>query len=303
MLLEDTLEPVVREIAEFLSQTGGYAGSSWEDYFATEDLIPFERVQDDLVEFVRASNHEARLRIFNIQEVDPDPETIVFHPTIVLKSEPKATASITINNLGSDRASEPFVWRKEWKTGESEGAAVEAGFSLESTTNIEAGGEASQYKVSQEFKAVVSSAWTNQTGKSKEEMTGGEFPLVAGPFSIVEGYLRWNEQTLQRRIECYGSYDFGIQMGRRHKPHRKGWRWASGSPVTWDSLEHLLAVAEKRGSVHHAGYQHYSRLTFPLRYLEQIRAKRLVHIDRLTPPFQGADGIKVVIKQLDSAAP
>lgn len=300
MLLEDTLEPVAREIAEFLSQTGGHAGSVWDNYYAQEDLIPFRRVSDDLVEYVRAANHEARLRLFNIHEVDPDPKTIVFHPTIVLKSEPKATASITIDNLGNDRVSEPFVWRKEWKTGESESKAVEAGFSLESTTTIEAGGEASQYKVSQEFKSVVSSAWTNQTGKTSEETTGGEFPLVAGPESIVEGYLRWNEQTLQRRIECYGAYDFGIQIGRRYKPKRKGWRWTSGSPVTWESLEHLLAVAEKRGSVHHARYEHYARMNISSEYVKRIRDKRLVHIDRLTPPFQGADGIKVVITRLDT---
>ena len=298
MLLEDTIEPVVREIAEFLSRTGGHAGSVWDGYTADEDLIPFERVSDDLVEFVRSRHHEARLRIFNIRETDPDPKTIKFHPTIVLASDPKATASISIDNTGNDRASEPFIWEKEWRTGESESAAVEAGFSLESKTTISAGGEASQYKVSQEFKAVVSSAWTNQTGRTKDQTTGGRFPLVAGPESIVEGFLRWNEQTLQRRIECYGAYDFGIQMGRRHKPRKKGWRWASGSPVTWDSLEHLLAVAEKRGSVHHPRYQHYARMDVAPSLIESIRLKRRVHIDRLTPPFQGADGIKVVIKKL-----
>lgn len=305
MLLEDTLEPLARDIADFLCTTGGGAGSSWDNYHREEDLVSLERHRDDLVEYVRSTNHEARITLSNIRPVDPDPNTIVFHSPIILSSEPRVTASEEINNKSSREQS--YIFKKEFQTGENESNAVEAGFSTESTTTIEAGSEASQFKVSQEFKLTVSSAWTNQTGKSKGEITGGEFPLIAPANTYVKGFLQWEDQTLQRRIECYGLYDMKIEIGRyqRYKKYnarkaRKKWRyrWASGSPVYWDSLEHLIAVAERRGSVNHNRYRHYARYPNlnPV-YMQRIKASRMQHIDRLTPPFKGAAGIRVVITE------
>lgn len=306
MLLEDALEPLARDIADFLVKTEGAAGSSWGRYTRDEDLVPLKRHSDDVVEYVRATNHEARIILSNIRPVDPDPNTIVIHDPIVLSSEAKASASAEIDNRGGSRE-QSYTFRKEFRDGENESKAVEAGFSVENTAKIEAGGEASQFKVSQEFKTTVSSAWTNQTGKSKEQITGGEFPLIAPAHTYVKGFLQWNEQTLQRRIECYGSYDMKIELGRfqRYKKYnarkaKKEWRhrWASGSPVQWDSLEHLMAVAERRGSVHFNKYEHYARFSYlnPV-FMERIRASRRQHIDQLTPAFKGAAGIKVVIEE------
>lgn len=306
MLLEDTLEPLVRDIADFLCTTGGAASSAWQGYTRNEDLVPLKRYADDVVEYVRATNHEAKIVCSNIREIDPDIDTIVFHNPLVLESEPKTSAAVEIDNrTGSKEQS--FTFRKEFKNNENESKAVEAGFSLENTATVTAGGEAAQFKVSQEFKTTVSSAWTDQSGKSKEDTTGGEFPLIAPPHTYVKGFLQWEEQTLQRRIECYGSYDMKIEMGRyqRFKKYnarkaKREWRyrWASGSPVSWDSLEHLIAVVEKRGSIHHAHYELYSRLGYvnPA-YMERIKAARRQYIDRLTPPYKGAAGIKVIIDE------
>ena len=99
-LLEDQLEPLARDIADFLSTTGGSAGSSWKGYHRNEDLIPLKRDRDDLVAYVRSRNHAARIVFYDIHEVDPDPDTIKFHDPIVLKSERKATASVELNNIG-----------------------------------------------------------------------------------------------------------------------------------------------------------------------------------------------------------
>ena len=305
MLLEDQLEPVARAIADFLSQTGGHAGSSWAGYDFREDLIPLARKKDDEVEYVRARNHQARLQLFNVHEVAPDPKTIVIHPSIVLESEPKATTSITINNLKNSEPSEPFVWNKEWRTGESEANAVEAGWQHESwgKASVSGGVEGvAEAEAEAGFKDVVSAAWSQQTGRTKDIKVGGVFPLSAGPFSLVEGFLRWNEQTLQRRIECYALQDFGIRMGRRSKHKRKPWGWNSGSPIEWASVEHLLAVMEHRGSVHHARYEYYSRKTLHPNYVRRINERRRLHIDRLTPPFMGADGIKIVIKKIETGS-
>ena len=72
MLLEDTLEPVAQQIAEFLSQTGGYAAISWENYSTTEDLTPFERVQDDEVEAENIKEIEALEAVIEEQQAKID---------------------------------------------------------------------------------------------------------------------------------------------------------------------------------------------------------------------------------------
>ena len=306
MLTEDKLEPVAREIAHFLVQNGVVPGSSWRDYDRSEDLIPLQRREDDLVEFIRASNNQARLRLLRIRELMPDPDSIKFHPAIVLRSEPKAEASITIDNLLGERQSEPHVFHKVFRTGTSEADAIEAGWQLETwataSASVSAGIGVAEGEVSAEtgWRSTLSAAWSRQTGKTRDEETGGNFPFVAGPHSLVEAYLQWEEQTKQRRIECDASYDFAIEIGRRSKPKGKGWRWNTGSPLYWGSLEHLIAVAEKRGSVHHPLYQHFSTRVVDRDGIARIQAERLRHIDRLTPEFSGADSLKVVIANLET---
>lgn len=290
MLVEHVFEPIGREVGHFLGSTGGGVSSAWEGYTRAEPLVALTRTSDDSVEFARSANGEARLQIWNIHEVDPDPDSIVFHNALVLESERKATVLVSIDNRQGSSPSEPYIWTREFKIGESEAAAVEAGFSLESTTTIEAGGEAAQFKVSQEFKSVVSSAWSRETGKSREQTVGGTFQLVAPARKYIEGHLEWDEQTQQRRIECVGTYDFGLTIGRRSKG-----RWSSGSPMGWDSINHLIAVAEQRGSVHHAHYGHYARRRADSEAVRRLQAIREQRIDRLTPPYKGADNIRVVI--------
>ena len=306
MLTEDKLEPLAREIAHFLTHNDATPGSRWEGYDRSEDLIPFKRVEDDLVEFVRATNNQARFRLLRIREIAPDPDTIKFHPSIVLHSEPKAEASFTIDNLHSKRESEPHIFHKSFRTGSSEADAIEAGWQVETwakaSVSASGGVGVAEAKASAEtgWRSTLSAAWSRQTGKTRDEETGGSFPFVAGPHSLVEAYLQWEEQTKQRRIECDASYDFAIEIGRRHKPRRGGWRWATGSPLYWDSLEHLIAVAEHRGSVHHALYEDFSRRPIDHEGIARIQALRLRHIDRMTPPFSGADNIKVVIANLET---
>ena len=306
MLTEDKLEPVAREIAHFLTHNGVTPGSSWQGYDRSEDLLPLQRREDDLVEFIRASNNQARLRLLRIRELMPDPDSIRFHPAIVLRSEPKAEASITIDNLQGERESQPHVFHKVFHTGTSEADAIEAGWQLETwaTASASASGGigVAEAEVSAEtgWRSTLSAAWSRQTGKTRDEETGGSFPFVAGPHSLVEAYLQWEEQTKQRRIECDASYDFAIEIGRRSKPKRRGWRWNTGSPLYWDSLEHLIAVAEQRGRVGHALYQHFSTRVVDRDGIARIQAERLRHIDRLTPEFSGADALKVVIANLET---
>ena len=299
-LLEDQLEPCARAIAHFLVATGAPIGSAWKGYHHSEDLISFKRREDDLLEFVRSHNHEARLHLLKITEREPNLESIKVHEPIVLKSIPRATSNIRIENRDSDRSSEPYIWNKEFATGESEANAIEASVVSETWGEAKASGSigVAEAEASTGFRNTLTAAWSRQTGRTRAQRTGGSFSLVAGPGDIVEGFLQWNEQTLQRRIEMDAVTDFAVEIGRRRK--RKGdWKWTSGSPRYWDSLEHLIAVAERRGSVHHALYEHYAHNNIPKTSLiKQIQDKRLRHVDMLTPPYQGADGIRVVISKV-----
>ena len=291
-LLEEILEPVAREIADLLVQSGASGASTWRGYTRNEPLKALKRDRDDQIDFVRSRNGDARLRLTKIRPVDPDPKSIVIHPPIVLESKPRVSASQEINNRTSEEQS--FIFKKEFKTGQSEESSVQAGFSVEHTTSIKAGGEASQFEVTEEFKQTVSSEWSRQTGRSKEETTGGEFPLIAAPWTYVRGHLAWDDQKLQRRIECYGTWDFGIEFGRRRRVKRgrnRRWEWSSGK-VSWESLEQLLAVAQRRGSVKDDCYEYFAQHRASSKALERIDQKRRSHIDRLTPPFKGAASIR-----------
>lgn len=303
-LLEDQLEPVAREIAHFLQRANAFCGSSWRGYTRDEPLIPFERKRNDLIEFVRIKNKEARINLYNIKEGAADPDSLIIEPPIVLEEKTRATTTVEVNNLESSRPSEPFRWTKEFSTGESELDAFETSIQHETTTtaSAEAGIEGvADAKVETTVRESFSAAYSRQTGITRSTTTGGEFALVADPHTFVRGLLRWSEQTLQRRIRMKADYTFGVEIGRRSK--RKGrWDWNSKSPQRWESLEHLLAVAERRGSVKHDLYKHFAETTlsrWALAALSNIKELRHQQIDRLTPPFQGADAFRVILTQVE----
>ena len=292
MLLEDQLKPLARDIADLLATTGATPGSAWEGYHRDQDLVVDQRREDDKVVFRRATNHEAMLMLEGIRWNDPDPNEMVFHPLIVLSSTPRASDSLSIPNNTS--VAQSATLSREFANGESEAAAVEAGFVVENTAKIEAGGEAAQFKVSQEFKTTISSQWTKQTGNTKDTKVGGNFPVIAPSFTHVEARLEWLEQEQQRRITGYREVDARIVIGRRQ--HRKGkYRWTSGSPRVWESLDHLLAVIEKRGSPTYQLYDHYAHRNINPVYAERLNANRRMDVDIMTPPFKGAQHIKVAL--------
>ena len=293
MLLEDQLEPLARDIADLLATTGATPGSAWAGYHRNQDLIVDRRREDDKVVFRRATNHEAMLMLEGIRWNDPDPNAMKFHPLIVLSSTPRASDSLSIPNNTS--VAQSATLSREFANGESESAAVEAGFAVENTYKWEAGGEASQFKVSQEFKTTISSQWTKQTGNTKDTKVGGDFPVIAPAYTHVEARLEWLEQEQQRRITGYREVDCKIVIGRRQRKRRGGYRWTSGSPRVWDSIEHLIAVIEKRGSPRHQLYDHYARRDINPVYAKRLKDNRRMHVDILTPPFKGAQHIKVAL--------
>lgn len=295
-MLADIIEPPLRDVAHLIVQSGAPISDAWAGYTRDEDLIPLRQTADDNLHFVRANDPSARIEAFKIHPVDPKPGSLVFHEPTVLRSESKATAAVEIDNRGG-LTQQAYTFHKVFRTGESESNAIGAAFSAESKSEIGTG-QSSPYKFSQTFTITVSSSWTRTTGRTKDTETGGNFPLVALPKTRVTGYLAWDEQDLRRRIDCDGSYDFGIRIGRRRKSGRKQrWRWYSGD-LMWYSLGDLIATAEGRGSVDFPLFEHWGRnhpgdaLLGPVRHRPQLPITQYVQ-------YRGADSIRVVIDTLD----
>ena len=298
-MLADVVEPTVRSIAHLIVQSGAPISGAWKDYDCREDLIPLKQTADDNLHFVRDKERSARFVLFNIHPVDPDPDSIKFSDPVVQRSESKATASVEIDNR-TGLTPQSYIFKKSFAVGQREEAAVKAGFSLTSKTTIGTG-QSSPYSFSQEFSATVSSEWSSKTGRNKDQTTGGEFPLVALPGTKVRGFLAWDEQDMIRHVSCFGTYGFGIKIGRRWNKHKK-WRWYSGAHQ-WASLDDLIASAEGRGSVHFPLHEfwgknppHLDRIVS--RFWKFIKQRPRVSIDQYIP-YKGAANIRVVIETLD----
>lgn len=319
MLLEDKVEPLARLIAEFLDLAGYEHGSAWDrlPYRADEDLRPLKRTSDTEVSFVRTKEppgrpaYEARLQLYDIREQEPDPSTIVFHPEIVLESTPKGDDTVVIDNYNSGSRSGPKRFVKSFASGESEADALSGAFKAEAWATTKASAEAgvevgpASAKASVEtetgFRTTLEAAWSRQTGRSRETKVSFESEEFAPPWTRLEQRLTWNEQKKQRRIECAAIIDCGIRIGRRRK-HNKKWEWTDKSPKKWESIDHLIAVAEKRGSVKHTGYEHFSRLRLSdaaLKCLDKIKQARKIPIDRLTEPYSGSADIRIQIVEVE----
>ena len=300
-MLADVIEPTLRSIAHLIVQSGAPISGAWRDYRESEDLIPLKQEADDNLHFVRGKEPSARIEAFNIHPVDPDPDSIEFHDPVVQRSESKATASVEIDNR-TGLTPQSYLFKKSFAVGQREEAAVKAGFSLTSKTTIGTG-QSSPYSFSQEFSATVSSEWSSKTARSKDNITGGEFPLVALPRTKVRGFLAWDEQDLIRHVSCFGSYDFGIKIGRRWNKHKK-WRWYSGH-MQWGSLDDLIAAAEGRGSVHFPLHEFWGKNPLVKNSLSdyilgRIKERPRVPIDQYIP-YKGAANIRVVIETLEDA--
>ena len=315
MLLEDKIEPLVREIARFLTMTDARAGSRWKGYTGG-NLRPLKREKNDRVDYVRSDGAkdgwQARIAAKDIREQAPQASTIVIHPEIVLSSKHKYGNTIIIDNIHSETESGPKELTVRFQDGESEADAISTSMvnevwatsSQEASAGVEAGPASAEVKVSAEqgWKNTIELAWNKQTGRTRERTVTFRSEEQAPPRTRLEQRLEWQEQTKQRRIECTATIDFGIEMGRRFVV-KKRWRWATGSPVKWDSIDHLIAVAEKRGRVEHARYDHFARRPLSAeerQSLEKIKALRMIPVDRLTDPYAGNSNIHVVLIDVDT---
>lgn len=311
MLMEDKVEPLARAIAEFLSLSGIPHGSTWgrTPYRADEDLRALKRTSDTEVSFVRTRGvraHEARIQLRDIREQEPDASTIVIHPEIVLETKPKYGASIVIDNYNSSSRSGPKELSVSFEDGETEADSLAGAFRAETWATTKASAEAgvefgpASAKASVEtetgFRTTLEAAWSRQTGRTRNTKVEFRSEEFAPPYTRLEQRLQWAEQKKQRRIECVAKIDCEVVVGRRIDRGKKGWAWTTGSPLKWESIDHLVAVAERRGSIHYAGYEYFAKHNLSRDAqgaLERIGYFRSINVDRLTSPYSGNADIRI----------
>ena len=73
-LLENTLEPLACEIAEFLVQSGMMGSKVWRGYTKAEGLNVVARPNDETVWYARHSNRRARFDLWGIRAGGPRPQ-------------------------------------------------------------------------------------------------------------------------------------------------------------------------------------------------------------------------------------
>ena len=254
MNLQFTLAPLARDIASFLSQTGGHAGQCWAGYDGrNEGLDPLISGQSDILEYSRSRNREARIRFENVRMVDP--AEVFFRDPYPAEEKVVSGRSKEYTNESQDPHTLTFT-KRDFPLGETEWQAVS-----EAWRNKDGG-----FPLSTSFNDILYEQWKLGAGMDKETTIGGDFPLIVQPGRYVKAQLQWFERQWQRRTWAFGKYDMGVTLGKLIRSRRFNretsqyeWCeiWEKGSPIHWNSLDHLIAVAEQRGKPGWARYKHY----------------------------------------------
>ena len=311
MLLEDQLEPLARTVADLIVQTEHPPGSAWADYQRSEDLIPLRRWSDTAVGYVRERNPEGRIILEDVKWRELNPENATFHPAIVLRSVQRASDIVEFHNPTSEVQGANITHRIA--VGKNELTSILAAFGIKNTTSAEASVKdptgIAQAKASTTTETELRTEFSRQTGMSEEKEAGGTFPFRIAPYSGGEAVLTWLEEEQQRRVTGFREVDAKIIIGRHHRYRkynarkaRREWKegWTSGSPYVWDSVEHLVAVFEQRGSVDHKLYHQRAREPIPRDHIKRIQAARSQNVDFLAPPFRGANRFRVAFESVYS---
>ena len=309
MRTRDVIEPTIRKMCHLIVGSGAPVSGKWANYTEEEDLVPLRTESDTEQHYVRANDGQARVVAFNIAPVAADARAIRLYPQTVRGSLPKAAFIGEVDNLGNSFPQDSAEWQKAFDNAKNELLAIEAGWEHEST--VEAKATASLEGIAElEAKTTVRDrlygSVNRQTGNTSATASQATWKFTAPPYTRVEGFLEWNEQDIVRHTENFSSYGFGLMIGRRYKPKRRGWRWASGA-MHWDSLDHFCSTAGGNGSVHFALYDYWSDNPItpdhPLwRLFQAIRSGVRLPIHKYIE-FKGADAIKTSVKIIDSDEP
>lgn len=281
----DEVEDAARAVGALVAGSPGIY--RWNGYTADEDLIPLRQENENHIHFVRASDGQARMEIFDFRPIRMS--DIKFHEPVVLSTQRKASASIELDARNIPTGLK-FDFYREFGEGESELDGVTAGFSISSKTTIGTGQNAPA-KVEQEFMLTISSEWSKQRGKTKDSKTGGLFPFTALPHTQVRAWLEWNEQDLRMLVSCNALIDFGVRIGKRSPTKgRHRWRW-SGDAI-WHSLSDLVAVAEGKGDINWDLARHWRERPPKASLIAPIKAMPRVPTDYYAD-FKGNNAFKV----------
>lgn len=293
----DDMEPIARAVGALVSDVHKQERFfRWGDYTMDEDLIPVPQTEDNLVQFTRAREPKAKMELFNIRPIGL--EGLIFHPAVVTHSEKKYGAVIEIDNrTGIEQP--PTALTREFARGETEMDSVSNSFSIRFQATLGTG-QASAVKAEAELETTYMREWGRQTGLSRESKEGGQLLAVAPADTHMEARLEWTESDLIRHVEGFTTLDCGVRLGKHARSSSRGWRWRGTR--RWSSLDHLIAVCERRGSVKFDLDQYFRHNLADSEALEVLKQRPRIRFDDW-PEFQGESHLKVIYTVLADNRP
>ena len=288
----DILRPFAQSIGRLLSRAGERP-EHWQGYDPSKEaqLTARDQTEDEKISFYRSGHGKDDWNgCIELSDIKPDDIVDVkIHEPVVLKSTPKSSARITLDNPGKEKQSQTLT--EEFKYTKNVLDEVKAGFSTTSETTFGTG-EGAAVKFEQKFSVTVASEWTKQTAEGEEHTVNNSFPVICPPYTKMQAWIEWNQSDMRRHTEGYGTYECQVRIGnynnykkvydsKRAKKTRR-WRWYND--CQWDSIRDLLLSVKGRGSVKFDLAKHFRDATKRPRqsWIDAVEKRPRTHFDHYT---------------------
>ena len=247
-------------------------------------LVPLKQTKDNELWFARKSDKHAQIRIFNIHPLTITDITTSARSEIPPK-KPKSSSVVKFRN--ATKEPQNFSMSKEFNYSDSRENSLQLGF--EQSIKVTFGGEAASVK------AEIESKFSQQTTDTTSHTTGGssssEFPVTAPEWTAIEGRMTWEEVTFRERIVGRGTWDFGIELGKRESDDWSG-------RISFPTLGDLIQTVGGNGSVKFGGRRHFQEHPCKPALLEAIKKYPSTPYDQ-TSEYKGADSVDLDFKTIE----
>ena len=299
-LIRNVAEPTLRKMCHLVVQSGAPISDVWRSYTVDEDLVALASESDTNQHYVRAQNGQARVEAWEIRPLPIQAAKLKIHPEAVQGITPKSAFIGEIKNLGNKFPSRPLELHLAFENVEAARLAIEAGWEVETTLEVEAEAGLEGVAEARAKETVRNRLWgaiNSQIDHSSKVIAQTDWSVVAPPYHHVKGVLTWDEEDITTHTENYSGLDFGFTMGRRAKKRGRGWRWHSGYHV-WGSRDQFVATLQANGSVNFSLYEFFGENPIleghPLWPMLQEVAEGPRQIIHRFVSYKGANHVKAV---------
>ena len=250
-------------------------------YRRGDGLNALKQTKDDELWFSRKDGY-AQIQVYDIRVSGLN--DLDFGEPTVIKTENQATTSVTLDNLNGTVPLE-HDWSQGFDYSKSEEDSLLRGF--EQSMSVTAGYEGAGASVSATISSTFKEEMTKQTGTASGGDKSSGWPLTAPEYRKVEGFLTWDEQTLERHVTGRTTFDFGFRLGKRHHGH-----WDHS--LSWPSLGSLISTIEGKGSVKMPARDYFIDKPISGKRLDVLKALPFGDYDQ-TSEYKGANAINIKV--------